>query len=183
MDSVGKDRRAQTAATSSVSLRPLEPADRALLRRWAEEPLVSRSLAVCTLREILGSPDGSAQGRRMAFIGHDPSTDAPFGLFCLSSIDAEVGQAELTKLVGEPEFRGKGLATAATRLLLEHGFGEMDLNRVYLRTLGGNLKNIRLNERLGFRFEGVLLEAHQDESGLRDVVLMGLLREWFEGRE
>ena len=171
---------AGSANVGTVVLRPAELADRELLETWAAEPLVQRSLALWTLREVLGSLGGGDEAGRMAFIGCEAKSQTPFGLFVLSHVDSEVGQAELTKLVGGPEFRGRGLAALATRRLLEYGFEEVGLNRIYLRTLGGNLKNIRLNERLGFRFEGVLVQAHRGDQGLCDVILMGLLRDWFD---
>ena len=94
--------------------------------------------------------------------------------------NVETKQAEYIKMIGEPAFRGKGAAQEATRLILSYGFRTLGLNRIYLRTRGGNLKNIRLNERMGFRFEVVLEEAALFEGRLTDVVLMGMLRREFE---
>ena len=82
-------------------------------------------------------------------------------------------------MIGEPGFRGKGVDREATQLILTYGFEHLGLNRIYLRTLGGSLKNIRLNERLGFRFEGVQQEAVLFNGRPADVILMSMLRDEF----
>jgi len=49
-------------------------------------------------------------------------------------------------------------------------------DRVYLCTLDGNLRNISLNQSLGFSFEGLLKQAVRVENELRDVAIMALVK-------
>lgn len=163
-----------------VLLRPPTAPDRAALERWGSDPVVHDSLAPALLERILGGLSDPPGADRLDLVMCDVDSGTPFGAVSLHHIDAEGGQAEVGKMIGDPRFRGRGLAGVATVLLLRHAFEALELNRVYLRTLGGNLKNIRLNERIGFRFEGVLRSAFVRDGKARDVVLMGLLRHEFE---
>jgi len=169
-----------TIVDSRLVLRPPTEADRPTLECWRADPLVQASLAPGLLDDILGHTSERGASDRVDLIMCDVVTLAPFGAVSLHGIDPDANQAEVGKMIGDPEHRGLGLAGAGTVLLLKYGFGVLGLNRVYLRTLGGNLKNIRLNERIGFRFEGVLRSAAFKDGTPRDVVLMGLLKTEFE---
>lgn len=151
--------------------------DGAALKRWRDDPLVRASLIVPQLEETLQRLGESAEpDDRFERIICDREGGAPIGLICLRNIDSEVGQAELHKMIGEPEHRGRGAAWDATRLIVDYGFDVLHLNRIYLRTLGGNLRNIQLNERMGFRYEGALREAVKIDEIAQDVILMAVLR-------
>jgi RimJ/RimL family protein N-acetyltransferase len=164
-----------------LTLRPVREGDRVLVQSWAEDPVVGASLAPSLIAGILDSLEGEPAAGRLDLLLCEPATDRPFGAVSLQRIDPATRQAEIAKVIGVSAYRGRGLARHATLRLLQYGFRVLDLNRVYLRTLGGNLANIRLNERMGFRFEGVLKQAHIRDGQLSDVVLMALLRsEFFE---
>lgn len=165
---------------SRVLLRPPAEADRDALEQWRTDPLVLGSLAPTLLEHVLDTLSEGVSSDRIDFLTCDRESGIPFGVVSLYNIDGEVAQAEVAKMIGDPRFRGKGLAEATTLLLLRYGFETLCLNRVYLRTLGGNLGNIRLNERMGFRFEGVLREGCVRDAVPTDIVLMALLRCEFE---
>ena len=58
--------------------------------------------------------------------------------------------------IGEREFWGKGYGTEAMNLVLEFGFGELNLHRVNLVTFEINPRSIRSYEKVGFVHEGNL---------------------------
>lgn len=60
------------------------------------------------------------------------------------------GRAEYYVTLGEKEFKGRGAAKEATRLLLQYAFTEMGLREVYLYTEIDNVGAQRLFERCGF---------------------------------
>jgi D-cysteine desulfhydrase len=82
----------------------------------------------------------------------------PVGIIGLLNIDPRSGKGEYYIALGEHEYKGKGVAIKASRLLLEYAFGELNLNKVYLFTEVDNVSAQRLFERLGFRKEGLLRE-------------------------
>jgi RimJ/RimL family protein N-acetyltransferase len=55
----------------------------------------------------------------------------------------------------------------------------MNLNRIWLRVLGTNLRAVRCYEKTGFIHEGAMREAEFRENRYIDVVIMSILRsEW-----
>ena len=80
--------------------------------------------------------------------------NVPVGIIGLLSIDKRNRKAEYYITLGERGYQGKGIATKASKLLLEYGFTELRLNRIYLYTEVENVPAVRLYERLGFRREG-----------------------------
>jgi len=55
--------------------------------------------------------------------------------------------------------QGRGLATAATRALVDHAIRGLGLNRVEIRCGTANAKSRRVPEKLGFTLEGVSRQA------------------------
>lgn len=75
---------------------------------------------------------------------------------------------------------GQGLASEALRAILRFGFEQMDLNRIYARTIADNHGSVRLLERLGFTREGTQ-RAHswEDDGTFHDSAIYGLLASEF----
>jgi ribosomal-protein-alanine N-acetyltransferase len=73
-----------------------------------------------------------------------------------------------------PDARGKGLASAAARLLCAWGFAELGLRRIELEIRPDNLASQRLAERLGATREGLRPESHLAEGQRWDMVLYSL---------
>ncbi|MFZ5519562.1 MAG: GNAT family N-acetyltransferase [Candidatus Zhuqueibacterota bacterium] len=99
----------------------------------------------------------------------------PIGLLAFLDHDEIQRKAELRKLIGESEFRGKGYAKEATELWIQYGISFLNLKKIYLNTLDTNIRNIRLNEELGFKVEGILRNECYFDSVYHDILKMGLL--------
>lgn len=81
-------------------------------------------------------------------------------------------------LVAE-RFRGRGLGTDATRLVLGHAFRAVGLNRVELTVYDFNPRARHVYEKMGFRMEGTRRQALLWEGRWVDAHVMGLLAsEW-----
>jgi RimJ/RimL family protein N-acetyltransferase len=80
----------------------------------------------------------------------------PIGLLALLNIDKKNKKAEMRKLIGNSQYRGRGFAKEATRLWLNYCLRVFELNKIYINTLEANIQNISLNRHLGFKIEGVL---------------------------
>lgn len=79
-----------------------------------------------------------------------------------------------------PEAHGRGLATRASRLLLD-GLFELGVHRVTAEVDPRNGPSLRLFDRLGFRREGHTVAAYRDDlyDEWTDEILFALLaREW-----
>ena len=78
----------------------------------------------------------------------------PVGLIGLLEIDRISKKAEYYICLGEKQYKGKGIATIATKLLLEFGFGKLDLRKIYLNVDADNVIACHLYEKCGFVCEG-----------------------------
>jgi RimJ/RimL family protein N-acetyltransferase len=150
--------------------------DRALFARWLEDTngrfflLSSITAKTLDIDEILQSDQN--------LLGVITLPDAtPIGLMAFLDLDHWQRKAELRKLVGEQQYRGRGFARHATRLWIHYGLHGLGLRKIYLNTLQTNIRNIRLNEALGFRVEGILRKEFYLDGEHHDVLRMALLEE------
>jgi RimJ/RimL family protein N-acetyltransferase len=88
------------------------------------------------------------------------------GLALAPRIEREARTAELGYIVA-PAARGRGVATAALRLLTDWAFGELGALRLELLIGVENPASKRVAERNGYRLEGVLRSLHFKQ-GLRE---------------
>jgi RimJ/RimL family protein N-acetyltransferase len=88
--------------------------------------------------------------------------------------------AYLHAIMLHPDYRGRGLATAATRLLTRHLVFDLDFHRVQLEVYGYNERALRHFDRAGFLREGVRRQAYRRHGEWVDGVLFGLVREDLE---
>jgi [ribosomal protein S5]-alanine N-acetyltransferase len=77
---------------------------------------------------------------------------------------------------------GKGIATMAGKLLLEHAFVKLRLERIVAEVHSSNERSLRLMDRLGFVGEGILRQHETYRGRKQDVVLFGLLRDEYQAR-
>lgn len=98
----------------------------------------------------------------------------PIGSVAYLDYDPVQHKAELRKLIGEPQMRGQGLAKEASRLWIHYGTQVLGLRKIYLNTLDTNIRNIKLNEELGFRFEGILRNEVFFDGEYHDLLRMGI---------
>jgi RimJ/RimL family protein N-acetyltransferase len=98
----------------------------------------------------------------------------PVGSVSFLDVDPIQRKAELRKIIGDPDQRRKGLAKEASILWIRYGIEGLGLRKIYLNTLNTDLRNIKLNEELGFTVEGVLRNEVLIDGTYHDVLRMGL---------
>lgn len=84
----------------------------------------------------------------------------PVGLIGIifGGTDLKNKKAEYYICIGENDYKGKGIAAKATKMLLSYAFSELKLNKVYLYTEEQNIAAQRAFESAGFEKEGLLKE-------------------------
>ena len=80
--------------------------------------------------------------------------NVPVGLIGLLGIDRSNNKAEYYICMGEEQYKGRGVATKASEMLVEYGFKQLGLNKIYLNVDAENIVACRLYEKLGFVCEG-----------------------------
>ncbi|MCT2277974.1 GNAT family N-acetyltransferase [Micromonospora chalcea] len=115
-----------------------------------------------------GSPAAWAAGGS-AYTIADPATDRLLGSIGLSRLGAERASYEIGYWVG-PAARGRGVASAATRLLTEHAFAA-GAARLELLTRVDNVPSQRIALTCGYRHEGVRRAAGAGAGGVREDLI------------
>ncbi len=73
----------------------------------------------------------------------------------------------------------KGIASEATRKMVNLAFRNMDINRIVIRCGVGNEKSSAIPKRLGFTFEGIERNGERHNQSYIDLEVFSLLRsEW-----
>ena len=101
--------------------------------------------------------------------------DRRVGTITLRDIDRENGSAEMAITITEKADQGKGLGTDGLNCLVDYGFGELRLERIYLHVFDYNARAQRSYEKAGFRTDAVLRRHRFHRGEHHDVHLMSIL--------
>ena len=112
----------------------------------------------------------------------DLTADKPLGSVYIRDIDRQHNKAEYGIFIGEEEARGRGVGTAAAKLMLRYCFEEEKLHRVYLRALAGNEQAIRSYEKAGFTREGILRDDVCIDGEYCDIIWMAAVNRTAAGK-
>ncbi len=100
----------------------------------------------------------------------------PVGLIGLLSVDRKNQKAEYYVSMGETRFKGHGVASKASELLLEYAFRDLKLEKVYLYTETENKVAQKLFERVGFKKEGILKHDLLSRGRFVDRIAYGITK-------
>lgn len=74
-----------------------------------------------------------------------------------------------------PAYQGQGLCTEAIRRVMRFGFEELGLHRIEARFMEGNVRSLRLMERVGMRLEGYARESMKVRGTFRTIGTCAIL--------
>ncbi|MFH0969688.1 MAG: GNAT family protein [Patescibacteria group bacterium] len=101
------------------------------------------------------------------------------GNISLQQIDLLNSSAEFAILLGDKNYWGKGIAKEASVLIVNHGFKELNLHRIYCGTSSENIAMQKLAEFLGMSEEGRRKEAQFKNGRYNDILEFGILKKDF----
>lgn len=159
-----------------LRIRLADPArDVALIESWMHDKYGQHFLLSCATAQRIDV--SSLMENTSNHVGIVALQDGhPIGAVAFLDHDDRQRRAEMRKLIGDPDARGKGYAEEATVLWLKYGVEKLGLEKVYVSTLQNHLRNIQLNESVGFRIEGVLADEVLLDGMRQDVLRMGFSR-------
>jgi diamine N-acetyltransferase len=105
----------------------------------------------------------------------------PIGDCGFINIDWRCRSGEVGIFIGEKQLWNQGYGTDAMRLLLQHGFDTLNLNRIALDVYVTNLRALRAYEKVGFVHEGCKRQAVFKNGKYVDILQMSVLREEWKG--
>jgi RimJ/RimL family protein N-acetyltransferase len=169
-----------------VYLRPLERTDGPLFVQWLNHPDIQRT----TMRaRPLNLQDEEEYVDRVRVSPSDVSLlivakvdDRPVGGLALHHIDWRSRHAAFGIIIGSAADWNKGYGSEATRLIVDHAFATLNLNRVWLHVLEYNEPGIHVYEKIGFQKEGLLRQEYYREGRYWNTWLMAILRQDWEAR-
>jgi len=160
-------------------LRPLEPTqDNHAYSTWLNAAEVRRYFSVY--------PTSDARGKERLenlykTFGHIifgvvlKSDNTLIGLVGLKDINILNQSAEFYNIV-DSAYWGKGYGTECTKLMIQYGFMELNLNRIQTQDMEENIGGQRADEKAGFTYEGTLREVISRFGKFHNVRVYSLLR-------
>lgn len=169
-----------------VRLRGMEKGDLPVFVRWFNDPEVRRNLMIV-------QPLSMGQEEKWyADMLAKPVEEQPLcieikqdeGWFLIGNtgflnINQHDRSAEIGITIGEKQYWNQGFGTDAIRLMVGHGFENLNFHRVYLQVYETNPRGIRCYEKAGFTLDGRMRQARFLEGKYVDVLIMSILMsEW-----
>lgn len=164
----------------NVKLRQIEINDTQNIVKWRNSPNVKKNF--CIQQDMTEEmhmdwfKNKIQTGQVVQFIIIDTTYDKPLGSVYLRDIDKQNKKAEFGIFIGEDEARGKGIGTKSTKLILQYGFCELGLHKIYLRVFSNNLQAIKAYEKAGFIYSGTAKDDILLPNGkYQDIIFMSII--------
>jgi RimJ/RimL family protein N-acetyltransferase len=103
--------------------------------------------------------------------------DTLIGDIAIQNIDPINRNANIRIAINNSDHQGKGYGTEALQLMLDYGFGILNLHRIELNVFSYNERAIRVYEKVGFKREGVQREALFYDHKYYDSIIMSILED------
>lgn len=108
------------------------------------------------------------------YVIYDSSLNRLIGHVGLYEIDLNISKAEFGILIADDNCRGRGYGDICLKHMIKIGFEKLQLNKIELSFLKGNLPAEKLYLKNGFKIEGILKQGQCKNNCYYDVVLMAL---------
>lgn len=165
--------------TAGIYLRPMEDYDTEKIVSWRNKDAIRKNF----IYQELFTPESHRKwlktkvrtGQAVQMIICECGSNRALGSVYIRDIDKVHKKAEYGIFIGEDDARGRGIGTAAAKLMIAYSFEKEGLHRLFLRAYADNLQAIRSYEKAGFQKEAYLREDVCIDGQFRDMVLMGIL--------
>lgn len=108
--------------------------------------------------------------------------DEYLGTISLKNISSHNKNAEYA-IVMRKKAQGTGAAKQATMELLDYGFNELGLHKIYLNVLENNIRAQKLYEKCGFVYEGTAVDALMIDGSYKSLKWYGIIKYQTKGNE
>jgi Acetyltransferases, including N-acetylases of ribosomal proteins len=172
-----------------IRLRALEREDIPSCVRWMNDPDVVRYISTCNPLSMAMEEkwfekqlqQSQMESQILAIETHVGLEWIHIGNTSLNNFQPVTRSAEFGIMIGNKEFWHKGLGQETAKLMLKHGFEDLNLNRICLYVFAENLRAIHTYESVGYVKEGVLRQAIYKNGLYNDFVVMSVLHSEWKG--
>ncbi|WP_088006442.1 GNAT family N-acetyltransferase [Indiicoccus explosivorum] len=174
--------------SDKIYLRPFEPGDAPILYQAMNSDKKLRRLTgthkVFTLQEIEDFIRSSAaDSTRVGFAIVTQDDDTLVGDAALNEMVFPNNRDANFRIAIFDAFTSKGYGSEAAELMLEYGFGILNLHRIELDVYSVNERAAHVYEKLGFKKEGVKRENWYYDHQYYDSVMMSILEHEYRERK
>lgn len=175
-----------------IRLRAVEHDDLPTFLKWINDPEVRQGLGVYLPLSMLDEEDWFEGVRKRPPDEHNLVIEAKestqevgeiawkmIGGCGFFNLVGHARSAEFGIMIGDKSYWDRGFGTEAVRLLVQHGFDTLNLNRIHLRVLENNPRAIHVYENVGFIHEGRQRQAEFKHGVYIDLLVMSMLRSEF----
>jgi UDP-4-amino-4,6-dideoxy-N-acetyl-beta-L-altrosamine N-acetyltransferase len=154
-----------------------------LMRAWRNEPAVRANMY--TQHEISREEHLVWWKKTKARTDHQyfmyEMAGVPTGIAAFTSIDMQ-SRNSAWAFYASPS-APKGTGSRMEFLMLEHAFGDLQLQKLYCEVLAFNTAVIKLHQKFGFSIEGIFRRQQKVNADCVDIYRLGILApEWQEHR-
>ena len=173
----------------NVLLRPIKRSDISYFLKWFNDPEILQYLTLYLpmtemseekFIEELGTTRARSDALFVIEVIEGASTK-PIGNCGLHQIDSKDHNANFGIIIGEKDYWSKSYGTEAAKLVINYGFQQLNLHRIYSNAVAFNERSIKLHKKIGFREEGCLRQAMFKNGQYHDLLQFGILREEWRG--
>jgi RimJ/RimL family protein N-acetyltransferase len=170
----------------TIALAPLNQEHVEIYTRWINSEKVrmySRNEVPRSVDEIKKwfEPKGDGPKEDIGFEIWHKEDQKLIGFCGLNNINYFHSFANLYMEIGEVEYWNQGIATEATKLIIEYGFLELNMNKIYVEIFSPNIGSIKAAKKAGFIHEATLKQQIYVEGDYVDVERFCLLKDkWME---
>ena len=167
---------------NKIVLRDVQKNDMIDKVRWFNDPQVNKTLLLEESLDLNGTlkwfDEHANDDSRKEFVVENKHS-VRIGITGLLHINRKHGTAECYCVIGDKAYWGKGIGTEVHKLLVDWGFKNLGLNKIWADIRTENIAIIKVIEKLGFKVEGTLRQERIIEGSRIDVVRIGLLQDEF----
>ncbi len=167
-----------------VYLRPIKITDAPIIQNWHNDPELRK---VARAGERPTTIEYEKEDIKTSYNNKDEAylmvvkkaNEKEIGFIRGNCLASSSGNVWLRMIIGDKKAWGKDYAVDALRCFLGWLFYELNIHRVTCETYATNRRAIRFFEKIGFKREGVIREAHYIDGKYHDIISFGLLKREF----
>lgn len=165
---------------SHLTLRAIERDDLPRYVAWINDPEITHHLKTYPPMSLEDEADWYEQQRHDSTSLHlaivITAKELHIGSVSLMKIDQRNQNAELGIMIGDKSQWNQGYGREAIQLMVNYGFTQLNLHRIYLRVDVSHAGGIRCYQTCGFTEEGRLRDAVFHHGHFEDQLIMSVLR-------
>jgi [ribosomal protein S5]-alanine N-acetyltransferase len=172
--------RSQSKTYMNFTLRPWKLSDIDSLVKYANNPNIAQFMTDLfphpyTKEKAVTFIEMVSSANPFYVFAIDVNGEAVGGIGIHQQKDIQQKNAELGYWLGEP-FWGNGIMTNAVKQMLDYGFQNFDITRIFARPFGTNIASQKVLEKAGFVFEARFEKAFYKKSVFVDELIYSVRR-------